>query len=130
MPEGGHILLARKFFESWSWDLTGNQMKVFLYLLYRARWKKKADRWWDGDELIEIDRGEAVISTFQVAKACGLSRKVVRRTIEVLVQQGTLRASIKASRWTRIRFLNYDVYQDGASYVGHPSRTQGASRGP
>ena len=58
MAEEGHLVLARKFFDSWSWSLTGNQIKVFLWLLYRARWSRSIDRWWDGDEMVEIGRGE------------------------------------------------------------------------
>lgn len=127
---GGAILIARRFFESWAWDLSGDQIKVFLYLLYRARWKQGVDRWWDGHEVVEIDRGSAIISTEKVAVACHVSRKTVRRTIEILSEVGTIRANTKANRWTLVKFLKYDVYQYGASYVGQPSRTQGANRGP
>jgi hypothetical protein len=130
MTEGGYITLSRKFFRGWAWTLTPAQIKVFLYLLYRARWKPGKAKWWDGHETIEVDRGEAVISTTKVAAACKVSRKVVRRTIEILVETGTARANTRANRYTVITWLNYDLYQNPNTRGGQQEETTRANRGP
>ena len=130
MNEGGYITLSRKFFQGWAWALTPAQIKVFLWLLYRARWKPGKAKWWDGHETIEINRGEAVISSQKVAAACKVSRKVVRRTIEILVETGTVRANTRANRYTIITWLNYDAYQSPNNSRGQQSGTRRANRGP
>lgn len=128
--EGGAVILARRFFERWTWTLTGNQIKVFLFLLYRCRWKPGPEPWWDGQRFVEVTRGQCVISADGVAKACKVSRGCVRRTIEILRESDTATTNTVANRYTVLSFTNYETYQNLSNYGGQRSCTPLAGRKP
>jgi hypothetical protein len=115
--QGGALLLARKAFDGWLWTLTGNQIKIFLWLLFRARWKQGSERWFDGTEFVEVTRGQLVTSPDAIAKANGVSRGCVRRTVGSLIKADTIRATSRAGRYTIITVCNYDTYQDPENYA-------------
>jgi hypothetical protein len=128
--QGGAILLARQSFERWLWSLTGNQIKVFLWLLYRARWKRGPEPWFDGREVVQIERGQLVTSPDSIAKANGVSRGCVRKALAVLEKTETIRANARANRYTIVTICNYDYYQDHRNYQSQRESQPRANREP
>lgn len=114
----GFVVLARKAFTTWFWGLTGNQIKIFLWLIYRARYTEGVDQWWDGSELVQVARGELITSPETIAKACGVSRNCVRNSLKLFERTGSIVAKVVANRYTHLTLTNYATYQDVTGWSG------------
>lgn len=97
------IKFYRKFTD-WEWYRDTNTKAVFLHLMLTANWKPGR---WQG-EIIEA--GEKITSLEKIADETGLSVKNVRTSLAKLVKTGEIEKKT-ANRYTRIRIVNYCVYQ-------------------
>ncbi|MCI2896231.1 DnaD domain-containing protein [Staphylococcus hominis] len=134
MPEktyipGGYILLSRRLIESEIWDKPPMYLKVWIYILTKARHKANQ----------KFSRGELLISIPEIQEAC--SHKVGFRKVKPTKDQiyniiewlrsvnesnyeddyendtnTTMIATTKTTRGMVVKVLNYNVYQDPKNY--------------
>ena len=99
----GFIKIHRNLLE-WRWYHHSAMVHLLIHLLLRANY---ADKEWG---LITIKRGQLVTSRLSLCRETGLSEKVVRNSLQKLVQTGEI--EMKATnRHTLITVVNYDDYQ-------------------
>lgn len=130
---GGYILLSRRLIESEIWDKPPMYLKVWIYILTKARHKANNN----------FDRGELLISIPEIQEAC--SHKVGYRTVKPTKGQiyniiqwlrsanegicednyennyeddtnTTMIATTKTTRGMVVKVRNYNVYQDPNNY--------------
>ena len=112
----GFISIYRKFL-SWEWWDDERSVKIFIYLLIKANWKRKR---WRGQW---IERGQFVTSTVKMAGELGISRSSLDRHLKRFKESGEI--SVKAdSRKTVITVLKYDDYQIKTEEGGQPAGQQ------
>lgn len=100
----GWIKLHRKIVD-WEWYQDTPTKITFLHLLLSANHEKKN---WRG---VEIDVGQKITSTENLAKETGLSRQQIRTALEKL--KSTNEITTKAtSKYTLIELKNYKQYQE------------------
>lgn len=108
MSDRGFVIIDRKI-EDWRyWDnltLTG----FWLHLLIKANWKEAA--WRFGEH---VGRGEMITSIGNLAAECGTSRSQIYRMLKKLEAEHQIELRPK-QRYTLIKVLNYEVYQDFAN---------------
>ena len=117
--ERGYVLLARAIEQSAIWRDPPDVLKLFIYLLLRARYKAEPKRF-DG---FEEKRGELVTSLADIAKDNayrdrGLrqwSRQKVGRMLARLQRQGRI-VRFADTYGTHIKICNYELYQDPKAY--------------
>lgn len=99
----GYILEHRKIMQ-WQWYKDIAVAHLFRHLILRANYINAA---WKG---IIINRGQLVTSRQTLSFETGLTEKVVRRCLKVLVRTGEI--SIKTTnQYTLITICNYSEYQ-------------------
>ena len=124
---GGYILLSRRLIESEIWNMSPLHLKVWLYILMKARH--------EADEIKGFERGECLISIPELQEVC--SYKVgyrtekptkhqidnilrwLRKTSEGTNENDTKAAMITTAKTTRgmiVKVHNYNVYQDPKNY--------------
>jgi hypothetical protein len=112
--EGGFVLLARRILESDVWQGPPLHLKLFLWMLLKARHR-------DGSSL---KRGQLIarIEDMQEAMAHKVgyrkqrpTREAVRSAYEAHRRAGTI-TTTKTTRGMRITILNYDRFQDPKRY--------------
>lgn len=126
---GGYILLSRRLIESEIWDKPPMYLKVWIYILTKARHKANQ----------KFSRGELLISIPEIQEAC--SHKVGFRKVKPTKDQiyniiewlrsvnesnyeddyendanTTMIATTKTTRGMVVKVLNYNVYQDPKNY--------------
>lgn len=118
--EGGFFLVARKFFASSMMDKPPLHTKLWFWMLERAMWK-------DGDKL---KRGQFVTSTPEMQEAMSYrvgwrketpTKDEIRSAYEAFVK-ATMITTAKTTSGMVITILNYDLYQNPASYEAHSER--------
>jgi DNA-binding transcriptional MocR family regulator len=111
------------------WQLSPGQRCVWFTILARAN--HKPGEWFDGRERVEIPAGSFVTSQPHLAEAAGVSRIVVRHALSNLEVLGSIRAKMRAKRWTLIEVVNWPLYQgadDEVSQEESPRRAKGEPR--
>lgn len=107
----GWISLHRKIQEHWLWEerpFSKGQAWIDILLLVNHEDGKV---FMDG-ELIEVYRGEHITSEPKLAKRWGWSRTKVRNFLDLLEKEGMIKNIKEGRKRTRLRVLNYNVYQD------------------
>lgn len=149
--EGGFIVLHRKI-KAWPlWKfMSADQRMVWVQILLDANWKDSEA--WHGTRRFTVKRGQLIHSERTIAREAGVSRKVVRTTIEKLLIEGAItrepvsnigQVQIDGGHETGpvpgpiphlITVVNYSKYQDvpdGAGPILGPSEAQdGPKTGP
>ncbi len=127
-PLSGWIEFHRKTLESPVWNLSDAQLRVWLTCLLMAN--NTSRNWFDGTGEVEIPQGSFVTTQRNLAKKARVSRRATRGALEVLERSGSIRAQIRAHRYTVITIVNFDSYQahdfQGAQIRSH----RGAQQGP
>ena len=118
--QNGWIKLHRKLTD-WEWYTNIPVKVLFIHLLMSANHE---DGRWQG---IELKRGELITSLPHLAEETGLSVKQVRIALKKLSNTGEISVE-GARRYTRIKCLNYDVYQARESDEGHTEGTPRADK--
>lgn len=124
---GGYILLSRKLIESEIWNMSPLHLKVWLYILMKARH--------EADEAKGFERGECLISIPELQEVC--SYKVgyrtekptkhqidnilrwLRKTSEATNEYDMKTSMITTTKTTRgmvVKVHNYNVYQNPKNY--------------
>ena len=107
--DAGYVRLWRKVTDNPVWTtLEPSVLKVMMGFLLKANWKQKT--WYDGRATIEIPRGAFVTSYAKMAEFCNLSVKQIRLAF-VHLEKLDFAAYTRASKWTLVKVLNYDIYQ-------------------
>lgn len=107
----GWISLHRKIQEHWLWEerpFSKGQAWIDILLLVNHEDGKV---FMDG-ELIEVYRGEHITSEPKLAARWGWSRTKVRNFLDLLEKEGMIKNIKEGRKRTRLRVLNYNVYQD------------------
>lgn len=107
----GWIKLHRQITEHWLWEEKPfSKGQAWIDLLLQANHKENKVPF--GNQLISIERGEFLTSESKLAERWGWSRKRVRNFLEMLSQDGMIENIKMPNKGTRIKIVNYEVYQD------------------
>ena len=117
----GWIKLHRKMV-NWEWYTDTNVKVLFLHLLLTVN--HTAGRW----QGMEVAAGETITSVNSLSQQCGLTVKQVRTALEKLERTGDIERKT-AKRFTRIKLLNYCVYQSSDTEEGQRKDKQKAIKG-
>ena len=123
---GGYVLLARAIEQSALWRDPPEILKLFIYLLLRARYKAEPKQF-DG---FQEKRGELVTSLADIAKdneyyqrgRVQWSRQKVGRMLEKLQRQGRIEL-IPDTYGTHVKVCHYELYQNPEAYKADGSGT-------
>ena len=114
--EDGFISIYRKFL-GWEWFSDERSVKIFLYLLLKANWKRKR---WRGQW---IERGQFVTSTAKMAGELEVSRSSLIRHLKRFQESGEIVLTAD-NRKTLVTICKYDNYQIKNEEGGQPTSQQ------
>ena len=103
---GGFIKINRQITD-WRWWGNANAMAIWLYILVNANW---SEGYWNHGE-VPVRRGELVTSVVKMARELKLDRKTIRKYLVLFENDGQI-VWDRDNRYTRIKVLNYALYQD------------------
>ena len=123
---GGYYIIARKLFDSPIWSDNPHILKLFIYLIGKARHDNNPKRY----PGFIIKRGELVTSLREIAqdnkyKERGLKewgRAKVHRMLKYLQEQGYIEL-LPDTYGTHVKVLNYTDYQDPETYKPNKCET-------
>lgn len=125
LVRSGWLKFHRAMLQHPVWSLPAGQTRVWLTILGLA--SPKPGNWFDGKERVAIQAGSFITSQDHLAKAARVTRRVVRRALEKLEQIGSIRAKVRANRWTLIEVVNWPIYQAISSEEGQQAGQPGAN---
>lgn len=109
----GFVAIHDSFFDGWTWSLPAGQMKVLLYCIRRARWKKgKPDRWCTATSEYEIPRGSFLGSIRTIAEDCDVSKWTAHQAILAGQRDGMITVQKHGRNLSLVTLCNYADYQD------------------
>ena len=123
-----YFILSREIFDSAIWQDNPHILKLFLFLVGNARYKKEPKKYPAG---LKVKRGELITSLNNLVEANeytegGLvkrwSRSKVSRMLKTLEEQGYVKL-IADTYGTHIKVCNYELYQDPKRYRANSSET-------
>jgi len=114
--EDGFISIYRKFL-SWEWFDDERSVKIFIYLLLKANWKRRR---WRGQW---IERGTFVTSTPKLAGELNVSRSSLIRHLKRFQDSGEIVLTAD-NRKTLVTICKYDNYQIKNEESGQPTTQQ------
>lgn len=124
----GFVVWHRRVFDSWLWSLPPAQFKVAFAIVGFANWQPS--RWLSSTGPVDLERGELVVSIASLAAAVRVTPKQVRSTIRKLRAADMIEVDAgRASRYTRIRLVNYDSYQNVGEGEGEKRASKGRVKG-
>lgn len=103
-----YIRLSRKIREHWIWE-DAELLKRWLDLLMLVNYSE--GKFLCNGKLIKVDVGEHYTSEEKLAKRWGISRKAVDKFLKLLESDGMIEIEKNRSFGTRLKVLNYGVYQ-------------------
>ena len=130
--EDGYIKLSRKIFNSKTFSsLNAIQKLITIYLILMAN--HKDNEWWDSyqKKFITIKRGSFITSIEHIRKKIKdrlVTTKKIRTCVKLLKKMQFL-AIERASRYSHITIIKYDLYQSDESYRARQRARQGQDRG-
>jgi len=130
--EDGYIKLSRKIFNSKTFsNLNGIQKLIAIYLILMAN--HKDNEWWDGyqKKFINIKRGSFITSIEHIRIKINdrlVTTKKIRTCVKLLKKMQFL-AIERASRYSLITIIKYDLYQSDESYRARQRARQGQDKG-
>lgn len=119
--DDGYVIIARKIMDSSIWNADPEILKLFLYLICKARHKSKPKQF---PNKIKVKRGELLTSyqniindnEFMKGKSViRWSKGKLSRMLEKLEKKGTIKR-IEDTHGTHIRVVHYDKYQNPENY--------------
>jgi len=130
--EDGYIKLSRKIFNSKTFSsLNAIQKLITIYLILMAN--HKDGEWWDSyqKKFITIKRGSFITSIEHIRKKINdrlVTTKKIRTCVKLLKKMQFL-AIERASRYSHITIIKYDLYQSDKSYRARQKAKQGQDKG-
>ena len=113
--ETGFILLARQILNSNAWKISNSEQKLMMvYCILRANHQENP--WWDGENLLVIQRGSFVTSRDKFASLTGFTVAKVRNFWRKMEKVGFLTKE-STNDYTVITVCNYNHYQDMQQYM-------------
>ena len=119
--EKGWFKMPRTF-DQWPWYQNSACVHMYLHLMMRANYKPK--EWED----TVIERGELVTSIEKLSMELNLSVKQVRNILDKLQKTNFIERK-GTNKYTRIKILNYEVYQSMPIPEGQTKDKQRANEG-
>ena len=130
--EDGYIKLSRKIFSSKTFSsLNAIQKLITIYLILMAN--HKDNEWWDSyqKKFITIKRGSFITSIEHIRKKIKdrlVTTKKIRTCVKLLKKMQFL-AIERASRYSHITIIKYNLYQSDESYRARQRAKQGQDKG-
>ena len=130
--EDGYIKLSRKIFNSKTFsNLNAIQKLITIYLILMAN--HKDNEWWDSyqKKFITIKRGSFITSIEHIRKKIKdrlVTTKKIRTCVKLLKKMQFL-AIERASRYSHITIIKYDLYQNDKNYGARQRAKQGQDKG-
>ena len=130
--EDGYIKLSRKIFSSKTFsNLNAIQKLITIYLILMAN--HKDNEWWDSyqKKFINIKRGSFITSIEHIRKKIKdrlVTTKKIRTCVKLLKKMQFL-ATERASRYSHITIIKYDLYQNDKNYGARQRAKQGQDKG-
>jgi hypothetical protein len=125
IPDGA-VLVARAILNSSLWTMRPEDRVVAMTCIALCNYRPST--WWDGKREVEIGRGQFIRSWDGLAKACGLSVKSTRTSVQHLENSHFL-ARTQAGRYSIFTVPKYDFYQDLGNYSDSAGKTSGKTLG-
>ena len=119
--EKGWFKIPRSF-DEWPWYGNSACVHMYLHLMMKANYKPK--EWED----TVIERGELITSLEKLSSELNLSVKQVRNILDKLQKTNFIERK-GTNKYTRIKVVNYNVYQSTQNPEGHAEDNQRATRG-
>lgn len=119
--EKGWFKIPRSF-DEWPWYGHSACVHMYLHLMMKANYKPK--EWED----TVIERGELITSLEKLSDELNLSVKQVRNILDKLQKTNFIERK-GTNKYTRIKVVNYNVYQSTHIPEGHTKDNQKANRG-
>lgn len=130
--EDGYIKLSRLIFRSKTFSsLNAIQKLITIYLILMANYKDK--EWWDSyqKKFVTIKRGSFITSIEHIKEKIDdrlVTTKKIRTCLKILEKLQFL-AIERASRYSHITIIKYDLYQDDENYRAKQRARQGQDKG-
>lgn len=130
--ENGYVKISRKVFSSRTFStLNAIQKLITIYLILMAN--HKDNDWWDGyqKKFITVKRGSFITSIEHIRKKINdrlVTTKKIRTCVKLLKKMQFL-AIERASRYSLITIIKYDLYQSEKSYRARQRARQGQDKG-
>jgi len=130
--EDGYIKLSRRVFNSKTFSgLNAIQKLIAIYLILMAN--HKDNEWWDSyqKKFITIKRGSFITSIEHIRKKIKdrlVTTKKIRTCVKLLKNMQFL-AIERASRYSHMTIIKYDLYQSDKSYRAKQRAKQGQDKG-
>ena len=135
----GFILLARAIQENSVWHRDPDHLKLFLYLLMNANYRK--DKVYElrdfKGNIVSVGYGQYLCSYSRISDDCQYSagNKLVRwvpskvmRMLKALEEDGRIKVVGRSQLGSLVEVVNYQVYQDVSTYshkeLGRPAKDQ------
>ena len=113
------------------WSLSDAQFKVWISILNLANHQDQD--WWNGTERVEIKAGSFITSLSHLAQYSHTTIKTIRIALGNLSKIGSIRAEIRANRYTLITLVNAETYRgtdvEEGTVQGKVGARQGHSEG-
>ena len=119
--EKGWFKMPRTF-DQWPWYQNSACVHMYLHLMMRANYKPK--EWQD----TVIERGELITSLERLSSELNLSVKQVRNILDKLQKTNFIERK-GTNKYTRIKIVNYEVYQSMQISDGQTKDKLTANRG-
>jgi hypothetical protein len=123
----GFIKVHRQITEHWIWlrkPFSPGQAWLDIILMANHETKKFPF----GNEVVEVERGEWLTSETKLAVRWGWSRHKVRDFLDLLESDSMLVKNSDTKR-TRLKVLNYDVWQDSSTTEGQQKDSKRTAKG-
>ena len=106
----GWIRLHRQIRKHWVWQgKPFDRRSAWIDLLMMAN--HAPDKIVQGNQVIDVDRGERITSESKLAERWGWGRTKVRGFLQLLVKDGMIENIKESRKRTRIKICNYGIYQ-------------------
>lgn len=120
--EYGHVKMSRKAFESdpfWLESRVFSRWEAWQDLIQMAAWKSQ--RRAVGASVVELRRGEILVSVRYLARRWRWSKNKVAAFLQLLEEMGRIAGQRKGQAGTAYLLVNYERYQGAPSADGTPS---------
>jgi DnaD/phage-associated family protein len=121
-PEGGWIKIYRQIRHNFLWPKGRKYTKLEAWLDMLLQANHAPEKILIDNQVIEVQRGQFITSTVQLANRWKWDRKTVVRFLQLLFEQ-KMCTTESTTKWTSITIVNYEFYQGGDTAERTTERT-------